>query len=237
MANGNSSMFDGAGLPRAAIVLAALVVAPELVFFFGDFFLNPDRGWAGSLRAAAAGIFAFLPGLIEAEAQNGLPELGSILRLFTYPFIHLNAISALFSAVFILVPFRMIGYSARPERTLAAFFATSAIGALAYYYLAADNFPLTGAAPGYLGLFGVAVGAVVMTGAASDTRRMGMSAQTALLLPALLLGFEIVSSLIVTGSKLWFAELSGFLFGFLVAPLVYNVPYSTLIARLLQLFR
>ena len=233
----DSNFFGRTRLPFVAVLLAVVMVIPEMLIFLGDFWPGTLPGSGAGLRGFTVTTFGFWPGLIEMRFEQGSLGLEEALRFMTYPLVHLSAVDAAFSVVFVLVAFRIITGIAHETFYLATFFGSSALGALAYYFLAASDYPLAGASPGFLGLFGLAAAATVMSGKAGRGQPLDIGERTILILPVLLIGFELVSSMLFGGRGQWVADLTGFLAGFLVAPLVFEVPYSRLLGGLLRLLR
>ena len=237
MANRGSSNIFGPGIPPTAIALAALIVVPELLLVVADMLPGLDRGAGSDYRRFAVVSFGFWPGAIEQSLRGGIPGLAELQTFLTYSFVHLSLVDAILNAIFVLVAYRILGNSARELRCVLAFLVAAAVGALAYYYFAADDYPLLGATPGALGLLGVTAAACVISGAVGPDRPLGSISKTILILPALIVGFDLLASMIGGARPYWVADLAGLAAGFIAAPLVFDMPYSVLVSRLLKMFR
>ena len=238
MMDDQNSRLLGEMRPRAgAIALAVLIAVPELLFFFADRSFGLLDAGADELRRQAVVSFGFWPGQIHGQLESGSFGLNGLTVFVSYPLVHLSAVNAIFSILFILVVLRLLSGILRQSHCLMVFFGSAALGALAYYFLSGSDFPLMGASPGFLGLFGVAAAVAVMAGGPGGNPSIGRVGRTMLILPALLIGFEIVASLLFGGRGRWVADLAGFAAGFLAAPFIFDVPHSRLLARILQLLK
>ena len=237
MDNQHSKLL-GSMRPRgAAIALAVLIAAPELLFFLAELPFGLIFDQAANLRGQAVVSFGFWPGQVEIQVDDGSFGFLDMFAFVTYPFIHLSAVNAVFSILFVLVVHRFVLGLVREVSCLAIFLGSSAFGALGYYFFAGIDFPLIGASPGYLGLFGVAAAIAVLIGRSAGESSLNPIARTVLILPALLIGFEVIASLLFGGRSRWVADLAGFSAGFLLAPLVLDIPYSRLVAKIMQLLK
>lgn len=233
-----NSRLLGEMRPRgAAIALAILIAVPELLFAVADMPFGLFDGGAADLRRLAVVSFGFWPGHIHGQLEGGSFGLNGLTVFVSYPLMHLSAVNAIFSILFILVVLRLLSGIVRQSHCMIVFFGSAALGALAYYFLAGSDFPLVGASPGFLGLFGVAAAVAVMAGGSEGNPSIGRVGRTMLILPALLIGFEIVASLLFGGRGRWVADLAGFAAGFLAAPFLFDVPHSRLFAKILQLLK
>ena len=224
--------------PRgAAIALAVLIAVPELLIAFAGLPFGILDGEAVDLRRQAVVSFGFWPGHIHGQLEDGSFGLSSLTAFVSYPLMHFSAVNAIFSILFTLVVLRLLSGIVRQSHCLLIFFGSAALGALAYYFLAGSDFPLVGASPGFLGLFGIAAAVAVMAGGPGGNASIGRVGRTMLILPALLIGFEIVASLLFGGRGRWVADLTGFAAGFLVAPWLFDVPHSRLVAGILRMLK
>jgi membrane associated rhomboid family serine protease len=135
-----------------------------------------------------------------------------LLRLVSYPLVHLNFTHALFVVVFLLALGKMVGEVFRPWAVLVVFFGATLAGALTYTALPFIHIPLIGGYPPVYGLIG-AFTFLLWTNLA-DT---GSSQYRAFSLIGMLMAIQLLFGLLFGGGWDWVAELAGFFVGFFLS--------------------
>ena len=217
----------------SALVLVSIFALPEMLFWLDSlpFFSWFDHQYA-NLRIWAIANFSLWPGEIAVGLQDGNNRL-QWSSFFSYPFVHATPLEAIFSIVFVLVIRKLLSHFIDESHTFGVFFGGSLVGGIAYYYFAGSDYPLIGAAPGYMGLMGVGTATMMIATWSDRSGPMGALARTVIFLPIVLIGLEVAASAIFGKPSVWLADLGGFALGILAAPLVLRLPYSEVIARLL----
>ena len=195
-------------LPPVVILLALAMALPEIASLVGE---NRLFGGPGSVGWRTEGLnrFAFYPGVLDQMIDRNLWPLEHVIRIGTYPFVHGTFTHAIFAMVFVLALGKMVGEQMSGLAVLVLFIGASVFGALVYWLVLNDDFPLFGGMPGAYGLIGgytfilwvrlVAVG--------------GQQAQ-AFSLIAFLMGIQLLFGLIFDIRNDWVADLAGFFAGF-----------------------
>ena len=135
-----------------------------------------------------------------------------LLRLVSYPLVHLSFTHALFVVVFLLALGKMVGEVFRWWAVLAVFFGAGLAGALAYTALPMIHAPLIGGYPPVYGLIG-AFTFLLWTNLAAQRPTQ----YRAFSLIGLLMGIQLLFGLLFGGGWDWVAELAGFVAGFLLS--------------------
>lgn len=195
-------------LPPVVILLFLAIAIPEAAFTLGaqGFIGGPQAvGW----RLAAVQDYGFSGDIFDWMLANGrwLPE--HLLRLVTYPFVHLGFTHAMFATVILLAMGKMVGEVMGQLSVGIIFFGSGIFGALVYALLLDDPVWLTGAYPSVYGLIG---GYSFVMWHALDGQ--GASQYRAFTLIALLMGLQLFWGIFFETGTQWVADLAGFFFGF-----------------------
>lgn len=198
-------------LPVVIWLLALPIIAMELVLNLA----------AAGIIGGAAGIgwrqdavqrFAFSPDFMRQMIDNSYYPPEHLLRLISYPLVHLSFTHALFVVVFLLALGKMVGEIFRLWAVLVVFFGAALAGSLAYTLLPFIHTPLIGGYPPVYGLIG-AFTFLLWTNLA-DT---GASQYRAFSLIGMLMGIQLLFGVLFGGGWDWVAELAGFFTGFLLS--------------------
>jgi membrane associated rhomboid family serine protease len=213
-------------LPWVVWLLALPMIAMEIVLGLGAAGLagGPAAiGW----RLDALERFAYSPDLMRAmiEAQQFPPQ--ALMRIVTYPFVHLNVTHAIFVVVILLALGKMVGEVFRPWAVLAVFFGAAVVGALVYTAVPGLRAPLVGGYPPVYGLIGAFTFLLWVRLAAT-----GANQYRAFTLIGLLLAVQLLFGLLFGGGFEWVADLAGFATGFLMSFVVSPGGWARVRARL-----
>jgi membrane associated rhomboid family serine protease len=198
-------------LPPIVWLLALPIIAMELVTgLAGAGLIGGPTGIGWRLQAWER--FAFSPDFMRQMIETRYFPPERLMRLISYPFIHLNATHAIFVVVFLLALGKMVGEIFRAWAVAAVFFGATLAGALTYTAMPMIHAPLIGGYPAVYGLIG-AFTFLLWTKLAGT----GASQYRAFTLIGFLMGIQLLFGLIFGGGWDWVAELAGFFTGFLLS--------------------
>jgi len=214
-------------LPTTVIILCLAIVAVEFLLTLGA---QGFAGGAGGIawRIEAMEQFAFFDRLWAFMAANNRWEMQEVVRIVTYPFVHLSFTHALFAAVFVLALGKFVGEALGEVAVVVVFFGSAIFGALWYAWIWDTPIPLAGAYPGAYGLIGAFT--AVLFGRLGD---MGANQLQAFQLIGILMALQLVFGLLFGGSPDWVADIAGAFAGFGLA-LIFQPGAA---ARILERFR
>jgi membrane associated rhomboid family serine protease len=212
-------------LPWVVWVLVLPVVAVEALLSLGTRGLIGGPGALG-WRLAAIQDYAFSGTVFDWMLQTGRFPPQHVMRFVTYPFVHGNVTHTVFVVVFILALGKMVGEIFRPWAVLLVFFGSAIAGALAYGLLLDDPRPLIGGYPAVYGLIGAFT--FLMWVRLAGT---GATQYRAFTLIGLLLGIQLVFSLLFGGGNDWVADVAGFVTGFALSFVVSPGGWGRVVAR------
>ena len=193
-------------LPPLAVGLASLILAIEAVFQLGVRGMLGGPGAVG-WRIEAMTSFGLSSPLLRRMASVGGLDMDALLRLWTYPFIHLGATHAVFGAVLTLGLGKAVSerFSAW---AMAGILVAGALGGAASYVLFFDERTLlVGIYPAVYGMIGAYTWALWM-------EREGRGRIMAFRLIGVLLALQLALRLTIGGGPEWIADLGGFAAGF-----------------------
>lgn len=215
-------------LPPVVWVLALPLIAMEVVLQLGE------RGLAGGptgigWRQDAVQKFAFSPEYLRRMWAEDMWPWDGLMRLVTYPLVHVSFTHVLFVVVFLLALGKFVGEVYRWWAVLAVVTGSSIAGALVYAALPFTQAALIGGYPPVYGLIGAFTFMMwvrlALTG--GDPRR-------AFALIGTLLVVQLVFGLIFGGGTEWIADVAGFATGFLLSFLVSPGGWGRVMAKLRQ---
>jgi len=198
-------------LPPVVWALALPIIAMEVVVNLGARGLvgGPEAlGW----RLDAVQRFALYPGLMRQMIAHWTFPPDQLMRIVTYPVIHVSFTHALFVIVILLAIGKMVGEVFRWWAVLAVFFGAAIAGALAYTLIPGLEAPLIGGYPPVYGLIGGFTFLLWVNLAA-----VGANKFRAFTLIGFLLGFQLLFGVIFGGGLEWVADLAGFATGFILS--------------------
>lgn len=215
-------------LSPAVWAIALPMIAMEVVLSLGAAGLvgGPQAiGW----RLDAVQRFAYSPDYMRQMIDLHQYPLQGVMRLVTYPFVHLSFTHALFVLVILLALGKMVGDIFRWWAVLLVFFVSGIVGALVYTAIPAMQAPLIGGYPPVYGLIGAFTFLIWMRLAAQGANRF-----RAFTMIGFLLGAQLLFGLLFGGGWEWVADLAGFATGFLLSFVVSPGGWRSVVARLRQ---
>lgn len=215
-------------IPPVPLALVIVIFGIELVLSAGSSTIlmgNAGIGW----RQTAIQDWAWSPGVLEMILERHDYSFDYLKRFVTYPFIHGSFTHALWASVLLLALGKYVGEVYRPGPFVILFFSATVLGALVYGLLSPRNVALIGAYPGIYGLIGAYTYLMWLT-----LGRLGDNQIKAFTLIGILMGITLIYSLLFGASPVWISELTGFVTGLLLAPLVAPGGWAAFLKRLRQ---
>jgi membrane associated rhomboid family serine protease len=198
-------------LPPVVWLLALPIIAMEVVLNLAASGLVGGASGVG-WRLDAVQRFAFSPDFMREMIANSYYPSEHLMRLVSYPLVHINFTHALFVIVFLLALGKMVGEVFRAWAVLVVFFGAAVAGAAAYTALPMIHTPLIGGYPAVYGLIG-AFTFLLWTNLAGT----GNTQYRAFSLIGFLMGIQLLFGLLFGGGWDWVAELAGFFTGFFLS--------------------
>jgi membrane associated rhomboid family serine protease len=213
-------------LPPVVWALALPVIAMEVVIAAGAGGLagGPEGiGW----RLDAVQRFAFSPEYLRRMVEVGVWPQDGLMRLVSYPLVHLSTTHAVFVVVFLLALGKFVGEVFRWWAVLAVVLGATVAAALIYAAVPFVTAPLVGGYPPVYGLIGAFTFILwVNLGHAGANRMRAFS------LIGMLLAVQLVFGLLFGGGPEWIADIAGFGAGFLLSFLVSPGGWARVMAKL-----
>lgn len=211
-------------LPPVVIALAVVIGGIELMFQLGEtgFFAGGDI-W----RSIAVNNYTFFPQQFDFALDRGQFDTDLLVRMLTYPLIHLSLTHAAFVVVFILAIGNMVGGVFRAWAVLAVFFGASIAGAVVYALVFDETFPLVG---GYAGVYGL-IGAYTFLMWVNLVVTGGPRHQ-AFFLIGMLLAIQLAFALFFGSNNDWVADVAGFGAGFALSFVVSPGGWARVVDRI-----
>ncbi len=153
--------------------------------------------------------YGFSGQIFDWMVANGQWPLAEVIRVFTYPFIHLGFTHSLFAMVLLLALGKLVAEAMGPVAFAVIFVLAGAGGAAIYALLLDDPMWLVGAYPSVYGLIGGY--SFVMWRQLAGT---GAQQYRAFTLIAFLMGIQLVWGVFFDVGTQWVSELIGFVLGF-----------------------
>ena len=213
-------------LPPVVWLLALPVFAMEVVVSMGAAGLagGPSGiGW----RLDAVQRFAFSPEYLRRMYEAGLWPAEGLMRLISYPLVHVSTTQAVFAVVFLLALGKFVGEVFRWWAVLAVVFGAAAVAAVVYAAVPFTSAALVGGYPPVYGLIG-AFTFILWT----NLGRTGGNQFRAFSLIGMLLAVQLVFGLLFGGGTEWIADLAGFAAGFVLSFVVSPGGWSRVMGKL-----
>ena len=213
-------------LPPVVWLLALPVIAMEVAVSLGA------SGYAGGAsgigwRLDAVQRFGFSPEYLRRMYAAGLWPADGLLRLISYPLVHLSVTHTVWVIVFLLALGKFVGEVFRWWAVLVVVFGAAAFAALVYAAVPVVTAPLVGGYPPVYGLIG-AFTFILWT----NLGRTGGNQMRAFSLIGMLLAVQLVFGLLFGGGTEWIADLAGFGAGFVLSFVVSPGGWSRVKAKL-----
>ncbi|MGB8814995.1 MAG: rhomboid family intramembrane serine protease [Paracoccaceae bacterium] len=215
-------------LPMVVWVIALPIIAMEVLLNLAE------RGLVGGAngigwRLDAIERFAYFPDLTRAMWEAGQYPPDALLRLISYPLVHMSFTHALMVVVMLLALGKMVGEIFRWWAVLAVFFGAAAVGALTYTLVPGARAPLIGAYPAVYGLIGAFTFLIWVRLVAQ-----GANQYRAFTMIGFLLGIQLLFGVLFGGGMDWVADIAGFAAGFFLSFVVSPGGWGHVMARLRQ---
>lgn len=212
-------------LPWVVWALFLPIAALELIFNLAQSGLFGNFG--GAWRLLVISQIGFVPEVLERVVLRGDWSLDMLARFVAYPFAHLGLSHAAFAGVLLLALGKFVGEVFRGTSVLIVFFGAAIFGAFIYGALSARAVPLVGAYPPVYGLIGAYTYLLWLR-----LEALGQNQIAAFSLIAFLMAIQLVFALLFGGDPTWIADVSGFVFGLAISPLVAPGGWSAFVRRM-----
>lgn len=195
-------------LPPAVWLLVIPLIVVELAFQAGA------RGLAGGAdavgwRLSAVRSFGFFDTVFTRMFASMSFPLPDVVRLVSYTFLHAGFAHVVFAVVLTMALGKMVGEVWRGWALVLVWYASAAVGAVAYALALDGGAPLIGAYPSVFGLVGAFTFLLWVNLAA-----VGANKYRAFLLIGILLLVRLLFGVLFGGNQDWIAEVTGFATGF-----------------------
>lgn len=213
-------------IPPVVIVLVLIVVGVEAMLSLAAL------GWVGGpqgvgWRLAAIEDYGVWSAVFDWMVSRGDFSPDLLVRFVTYPFIHGSITHAVFGAVLLLALGKFVGDVFHPVSVLLVFFVSAIAGGLVYAALLGSDQPLYGVYPPVYGLIGAFTYLMWLRLGA-----VGANQYRAFLLIGFLLAWQLLTGVLFGGSPQWVADVTGFVAGLGLAPLVGPGGWAAFLRRI-----
>ncbi|MDG1115821.1 MAG: rhomboid family intramembrane serine protease [Flavimaricola sp.] len=215
-------------LPPVVVILTLMIFAVEAVLSLGaqGIIGGPSAvGW----RLAAMSDWGYSPLVWEQLAQRGDWSFDIVKRFVTYAFVHVTFTHALFAGALLLALGKFVGDVFHWLAVLAVFVVAAVAGAVVFGLSIDTNLALIGAYPPVYGMIGAFTYIMWMRLGAAGQNQLG-----AFRLIGFLLALQLVFGLLFGADPTWVADLSGFVAGLALSPLVAPGGWRAFLARVRQ---
>jgi len=213
-------------LSPVVVVLFFAIFGVECLFAAAEAGLVGGPGAIG-WRLAAIGEYGFAPPIWAWMVQGGQWPLAEVMRLVTYPFVHLGFVHMAFAAVIFLAMGKYVSEAMGAWVVPVLFFGCSIIGAVVYGTLLSEETWLVGAYPGAYGLIGAFTFVLWV-----KARVTGQAQVQAFSLIGFLMGIQLLFGLLFGTDNTWVAELTGFIAGFGLSFVLVPGGFQAMLRRL-----
>ncbi len=195
-------------IPPVVAALFLILLGIEAVFQLGA------RGLAGGpaaigWRLEAIQTYAFSAQILDWMIETSRWPVEHLVRLVSYPFVHVTFTHALFVGVFLLAMGKMVAEVFGSLAFLLVFFLSGTGGALVYALVLNDPLPLIGGFPPVYGLIGAFTYMLWRS-----LSHVGANQARAFTLISFLMGIQLLFGLLFGTDNDWVADLAGFATGF-----------------------
>ncbi|MSU89553.1 rhomboid family intramembrane serine protease [Rhodobacteraceae bacterium 2CG4] len=198
-------------IPPVVLGLVALIALFEIAFQLGE------RGLAGGAaaiqwRVQALQTFGFYPSVWDQLVTAGRLPVDGAWRFVTYPLVHASFVHTLFACVLLLALGNFTARVFRPVALVLVLAACLIAGAIAFAVTNDTGAPLYGAYPAAYGLIGMYTWCLW-----TMADRMGRNPYAAFQLIGVLVGIQLLFVVLEGAWYSFFAEIAGFVTGFVLA--------------------
>lgn len=213
-------------LPAAVVALALLIGGIEILFQIGSYGIigGPEAvGW----RITAIENYGFFDPVFDAMLSHNSWPLEHVIRFLSYSMIHVSMVQALMAVVFVLALGKMVAELFGNVAFIAIFALAALAGSVAYGLFLNSSVPLLGAYPGAYGLIGAYTFILwIGLGAVKENKMRAFT------LIGFLLGIQLIWGIIFGGNPTWVADVSGFVVGFAMSPLLVPGAFPRILEKL-----
>ncbi len=195
-------------LPPVVILTFLAIAGVEAGLSLGEAGLIGGPGAIG-WRLGLVRDYGFSGQIFDWMVANGQWPLNEVMRVFTYPFVHLGFTHSLFAMVLLLALGKLVAEAMGQLTFVLIFVLAGAGGAVLYGLLLNDPMWLVGAYPSVYGLIGGY--SFIMWRRLAGT---GTQQYRAFTLIAFLMGIQLIWGVFFEVGLQWMAELIGFFLGF-----------------------
>ncbi|MDX1784946.1 MAG: rhomboid family intramembrane serine protease [Roseovarius sp.] len=195
-------------LPPVVMALFLAIIGIEIAISLGTRGIIGGPGAIG-WRQAAIQDYAFNSQVMQWMWTNGRYPPEHLVRFVTYPFVHGDFTHALFAGVMLLAMGKFVGEIFSGWAVLAVFVSSSILGAAFYAAFVVDPPWVYGAFPGVYGLIGAFTYLLWL-----KLGELGARQTQAFALIGLLMGAQLLFSLLFGANMRWLADVAGFGAGF-----------------------
>lgn len=213
-------------LPPVIIVLALGMIAAEAVLGLAQAgFLGGPQGIGWRLEAVER--FAFAPRVMELVFERGVVAPEVLMRFVSYVFVHGSLGHAAFGVVILLAMGKFAGEVLNGVALAVIVILSAVMGALVFGVAVRDNIPLYGSYPAAYGLIGAYTAIVFVALGRAGERQLA-----AFRLIGILVAIQLVFAALFGADPSWIADLSGFVTGFVLTPLLAPGGWAALVRRI-----
>lgn len=195
-------------IPPIIVVVALLVIAPELVL------QAAEHGWIGGPTAIGwrnilIERYGFFDQLFEHARQTRQVSPSDMLRLVSYSFVHFSIMHALFATIMILALGKRVAEEFSTISVVLILILACVAGPIVYGVFSTFTYPLVGAYPALYGLLGAYTWILWLS-----LDGQGRARWAAFRLIGFLMLLQLLYLLLAGGNNDWIANLAGFVLGF-----------------------
>lgn len=214
-------------IPPLVLVIFAAIMLIEAAFSLGA--MGVFGAQATAWRSLAIQDYAFAPRALEL-LMNGYSDPALWLRLISYPFVHGSFTHAIFAGVLWIALGKFVSDYYRPW-AVAVITAVTIVGAALVYGFYGiwrnGNVPMVGFYPADFGMIGAFTYITWLR-----LGREGGNQVQAFAMIGMLMGLQVVYSVLFGENPTWVADITGFVLGGATAILVAPGGWQALVARL-----
>lgn len=222
----NDTTMPVNSLPPVVIALCAVIAGVEGVLSLAAAGMIGGPGGIG-WRLEAVQDWGFSPLVWDQVALRGDWSFDILRRFVTYLFVHGSFTHALFGGVILLAMGKFVGEAFGGLATLAVFLLAGVVGAVVFGIVLSGSAALFGSYPGVYGLIGAFTYLLWL--------RLGQTGQNqlrAFRLIGLLMACQLLFAVLFGADQAWIADVSGFVAGFAMSPLVAPGGWRAFVARM-----
>ena len=216
MFNPNANATFVNPLPKVVILLAVLLIVPEIIFQLGEFSIIGGPSGA-TWRQAIANEYGFSNRAAYLMWETGQYPFSTVRRFLSYVFVDINLVATLFNVVFVLALGKFVGERASSLSVLLIFFGSGVGGAVLQTLINGPDRAMLGASSASFGMVG-ALSWILFTKQRAEGAS-GWNAFRLILQLVIFLGIMVL----IFGGRGWVDCVAGFAVGFPLCALLLPV--------------